>query len=520
MRTKKYLIGMLAALAFTGCSSDESVTSSSGDNGKTNEPRYLSVNIVSAPSTRADDNYKDGETTENTVNNIAFFFFKQDGTAFPVNTNQDCNYTIIDNIADSNDKYSPNVEKILSPIVVINAHTGELPASVIAVANAPTSLTTGTSTFSVSELKAKIGDYSTTEGFVMSNSVYMNNRGEVVTEVPLEAKNLTTSEELAKQNPVNIYIERVLAKVQVSTNKDEAFDTESTFDGETVYAKVEGWYIANIAEKSYLLKNISTDWTEEELGFAWNNAAYFRSYWAATPTNVNILNNKTYEDNAINAGGCTYCQENRNTDKPTTVIVKASLVNEENNAVEIAEWFGHKYTVDGLKNAIATSLRAQLYYKKTEGDNETTYESILPEHNDFAAKNNDEAKNYEVLATLATGENVPEKWYDANGNELDETAINKIFADVKSAMIWKDGSTYYTLKIEHLGKEKGKRNYAVIRNHFYDITITGIKGLGTPVYDPTQVIIPTEPDTEKSYVAAKINILSWRIVKNDVTLGQ
>ena len=48
--------------------------------------------------------------------------------------------------------------------------------------------------------------------------------------------------------------------------------------------------------------------------------------------------------------------------------------------------------------------------------------------------------------------------------------------------------------------------------------MTKIAGLGTPVYDPDQVIYPEKPDDNDHYIAAEIDILSWRIVENNYEL--
>ena len=57
-------------------------------------------------------------------------------------------------------------------------------------------------------------------------------------------------------------------------------------------------------------------------------------------------------------------------------------------------------------------------------------------------------------------------------------------------------------------------------------------GLGTPVYYPDgykpedstpdipEIPDPVVPSDDETYLSAKINVLSWKIVNNDVTLGQ
>ena len=52
----------------------------------------------------------------------------------------------------------------------------------------------------------------------------------------------------------------------------------------------------------------------------------------------------------------------------------------------------------------------------------------------------------------------------------------------------------------------------VVRNHIYAINVTKIAGLGTPVYNPDEIIYPETPEENEHYIAAQINILSWRVV--------
>ena len=75
--------------------------------------------------------------------------------------------------------------------------------------------------------------------------------------------------------------------------------------------------------------------------------------------------------------------------------------------------------------------------------------------------------------------------------------------------------TYYYYEIKHL---QGSDEIGVVRNHIYKTTITNIAGLGTPVYNPGDVIYPEKPEDNAHYIAAEINILSWRVVKNNYNL--
>ena len=112
-------------------------------------------------------------------------------------------------------------------------------------------------------------------------------------------------------------------------------------------------------------------------------------------------------------------------------------------------------------------------------------------------------------------------WYnssDESAQPITDAAveINGKLADkeiVDRALVWKDGMTYYFYEIKHLESETG-----VVRNHIYATNVTKIAGLGTPVYNPEEIIYPEIPDPNNHFIAAQINILSWRVVDNSYEL--
>lgn len=99
------------------------------------------------------------------------------------------------------------------------------------------------------------------------------------------------------------------------------------------------------------------------------------------------------------------------------------------------------------------------------------------------------------------------------------------------AIAYKGGMMYYNIPIEHLNDKNTYRethnvnelkeaNYGVVRNHLYEVTITSLKNPGHGVFNPDEVIVPGtgNPSDSLFYVGAKINILSWKIVKQNVGL--
>ena len=59
--------------------------------------------------------------------------------------------------------------------------------------------------------------------------------------------------------------------------------------------------------------------------------------------------------------------------------------------------------------------------------------------------------------------------------------------------------------------------YGVVRNHLYALTVTGIDGIGIGIRDPEDpIIVPVEEQTY--YVYTQLNVLAWRLEKNNVVL--
>ena len=103
------------------------------------------------------------------------------------------------------------------------------------------------------------------------------------------------------------------------------------------------------------------------------------------------------------------------------------------------------------------------------------------------------------------------------------TTANKLI----SLSYYADGMAYYPVYIAHFGQgqtpwsESDYKDatiygadsdarylgrYGVVRNNWYDISVTSIKALGSP--NVTEVT--NEPvDKKESYISVKINVLSW-----------
>lgn len=550
MKLSRFLVGTLACTLFAACSNEENSAINSGQ--EEGQLSYVAVNIVNANPTGSrveGGEYENGEGLENTITKARFYLFNASGNPYTVTTNEAPgavaanNYVDITTLGDQG-KDEPNVESIKKGVLVFKGTTTELPTSIVAVLNPPATLT---GSKSLSDLQTAIADYSSTTSFVMSNSVYASEGTEVVA-TDIVGK-VAQSQPDAEANPVDIYVERVLAKVRVTfSNADKENQYKVSEDGEpAVYAKILGWAVTRTADKSNLLKDINPAWDDMTLGFTWNDEPFHRSYWATTSTTVTlekksqdeIINDQkpTTPEGATNISVQRYCQENTKADEHTEVVVVAQLVNEEGNPNPIYKYFGEEHDSEEDILTLIANKYNNVYYTRTGGTSlpgggtEYEYESfITPDNIHFEATTPETGgEDYEAIAQLDddaldgvtiyienpdyTGSN--EKYIELADAEA---TINEELAK-NPAQIATEGYVYYYTPIKHLGTTTGSTGeYGVVRNHIYDVTITDIKGYGTPIFDPDKDIDTTHPSNEEVYIAARINVLSWRVVSSDVTL--
>lgn len=507
----KYFALALAALGAVACSEkveDAGNTPQAGIGG--GDKGYLAINLKSTDDvTRgAGDTYEDGTAEEQAISTACFFFFDAAGNPFNVNANG--NYYNVA-VADNGGVEYPNIESMTDPVLVVEKYKGEFPAKVVAVVNY-----TGTANLSLNDLKANLTTVGHTSGsqFIMTNSAYVNGAGEVVDATPLTIDHFQTSIDKAEQNPVTIYVERTVAKANVKAGT-AAFNTGVKVGEKEVYAKVNGWDLVATQDESYFVKSIDAAWTDAELGFVWNDAPYFRSYWTGKTSNAAVSNAFTPAALTNNDDTVEYLGEHvnaANTDR-TKYIVSATLQDVDGNAIEIAQWYGTNYIgEDALLAAVAPTLKNKLMLLTTDGGN-NVYTSIDDSQLQCVAGLLG-AESYEVKFQLAADAPMT-GWYSFDGTQYTAVAdVNGELAKIEPAKVWKNGQTYYYADVKHIGDA-----YGIVRNHSYKINVTGVTGWGTPVYDPNMEIeTPVKPTDKETYISAEINVLSWRVVSNDVTL--
>ena len=561
-----------AALALASCSNDD--FSNDANNGLTGETetRYLAVNLVDvADGTRANNesDYKDGVGNENKVNTVRFFLFGESGYT---NTSIDCT------VEPTTDK-TTNVEKKFQAVIVYEQPKDNTkPVEIVAVVNPPSGLLA--SYPSAADLQGVLGEYEHTasSNFIMSNSVYVETSSDgssTKTEhVGYKINQSYDSREAALAAPVEIYVERVVAKASVTADMTKVTDKnyyiiqaskESTaqttvkakvvnaygaLEDKEIYLELLGWNVTGTAQKSRLVKKVETSWDWDDWGTTnyWNKPDYFRSFWALNPADVRSkdkLNFGTFNTGGVNAangntdfnGGEVYMQENAawnedgsNPGYATKLIVAGRLVDVDGNAIDLSWWKGSYYLESALLATLATESRI---YSGTPGDaGSVNYTPLNSTYIDFKTATELEGQSAEVryfsYVQLKDDAVISGDWYTKGGDgtytKIEaadvKNEINRILKGLGEAKVWRGGNTYYWTDIAHLGTGEYGAN-GIVRNHIYDYKLKSFVGFGIPVLKPGETIYPEEPnDPDYAYIAAKLNILSWRLVyHNDTQLG-
>lgn len=410
-------------------------------------------------------------------------------------------------------------------------------------------------------------DELTADGFFMSNAPLSNVSGgttataaptaTVTTLAVIDPDNIYPTIAEASSNPAaNIYVERAVAKVTVN-----ATDAATVTDGNPKLAgyEVEGWTFNVANTKTYAVRNVEgADWWAltrtgvTDYRFLGNVPVaenLYRTYWGYDP-NYNTytaadftvksgeeLDNTTLLGFGENNPG--YCLENtfdianQIENRTTAVVVKAKL------KVTGAEDDGTFYTVNGNTSTIYQKAGVENLVKTRIMDwleeNKATYiQSGTVDGDDLVVTLSNATTDKGGIISV-TSVVLPEDAATGitfvDGQNLE--ALNEAFTTQVANLVnggtnplvisyYKDGYAYYDIKIKHFGDDQTPwaqdgqdgyttaadflGRYGALRNNWYDITVTGIKNIGSAsVPDVTN----KWDDPEDNYIAVSINILSW-----------
>lgn len=374
-----YYLGLCALLAgaFGACKDD--IVSDNGGNSIADmdgETGYLSFRIKSANTggiTRAwldnvdDGDYATGEDKDDTGNMFAgeddivlnvqanrVLFFNEDGTYHSSSLlTKEGDETSEGAIKDEHDDGYQSLEKIYSTTVKKTSDRGESnwPTQCLVILNGrPSRLNALTEKlkeedgYDLSKFLLWINEDlrdSDPEGltlglylygsgdngkyyFTMTNSIYFDEDQNQINTTEIKDQQLCKTREEARENPVTVYVERIMAKVEVGFVKydgqsgetpgyfsndmdkigflysftddreqdinfvDDEGD-ENNPESDKLYGLITNWTINGVEFQTHLFKNINTSWSTNvvksdfKLFDEWNDERHHRSYWAQDP---------------------------------------------------------------------------------------------------------------------------------------------------------------------------------------------------------------------------------------------
>ncbi|MDN0066869.1 Mfa1 family fimbria major subunit [Bacteroides gallinaceum] len=571
MKFSRFLVGTLACALMAACSNEENPAVDNGTQGQEGSS-YMAVNLVmstdAASRSATDGGFADGSENEGAVSvqESLFLFYDKDGkfVASGRIMSDDKFLTLND---PTNDTPEGNIEK--TAIVAVGP-TATKPAQVLAILNCGTSPSLNSLPLDQA-LEETVENISGEKGdFLMTNAVYVSD-GKIVTATQVTEDNFVdTPTEAATTNAVNIYVERVAAKLEVKVkvdgtenNKESGALTGNNFSlnletGTLMQVEIDGWCANAINTESYYVKKLSNDWLTTEPFSGWTGI--YRTFWALdknyTGDNTYTgLSYKSWSDAKENAASSIYLHENTidnsKTDdvynyvnieggdeaNVTTVLVAAHIEYKKEEDKDwktgnIFRYNGVYYTEDVMKQNIVSSGNYYWYYtsNNTEHWDALDVESGNEKGANIEFKSvtdSPDAVMIDVTITKPTIQGVEADAIKLVQGEDSKTEVQITDAQTnlekspytQNLIGYQNGACYYQIPIEHLSSSTGNEFYGIVRNHWYELTITDITDIGGAVFNP-DVELPIIPGKEKNYyMSAKLNILSWKVVKQDAVLN-
>ncbi len=569
----------LAGLMLGSCSSSDDLNGGGNNTGSNQSGNgYVAFNInlpsQAGSSSRANDDFDAGMKSEYDVKDATLLIFEgssesaaQFKGAYTLNTAPWKNNGQTDNITTTS---ATIVKEIATPtssdhcyaLVVLNKN------DVFTVDENTKSITMkdATATFSgtYKQFAESLSQEDLTKnGFYMANAPLASNAGGATDPAGAEIKTLASldgkikeTESEAKKAPAQIYVERGVAKVTMqNTLTPITVDGSKKSDGTSSVAfKITSWVLDNTNKKTYLVR--STD------GFGDWTSLFSNSISLPAANKYRFVGSKEVAANLYR----TYFAKDANFDQTgnTAALAAGDLVTNTNPT--FVDKFGNDYPQYCFENTFDVAcqkdnmttrvlIKAQLNSGSTfyviNGDENTIYEKddvikeikkyFLTEYESWIKTNVTIASgsvgegNLDVDITDNAGDVALNSITFTNGATTTVTLPTdyqqKVMDRVGTIKEYKDGESYYFVRIKHFGDDMTPWNtdettkpsassiyptdnqngnylgrYGVLRNNWYDIAVKGVKGLGSATVPAVTILTD---DELKSYIAVQINVLSW-----------
>lgn len=558
MRKVKNLFGMaVMATALVACSSSDDLTPNGNDNAVKPGEAYASfrINLPTTSGTRATDgepSFDEGAAKEYEVKNGTILIFDNDGkfvTSAQLGTMNPWTDVKSDGVTTA----------AIATVQLSNVTVGGsyqalvlLNNDVDATTSKVTLPTTGETYAGWSKDVSKVNPvkYASTDGIFMANApMYTGTTTKPTTLV--KVNNICASREEAQAKAATtVYVERGLAKVTMQNFAADGYTVaEGTYKNDKV--EIKNWQL-DVTNKSTFPVH-QTDGLSTGFDAIWSTPRFFdgantkfqRVYWGEDPNylGATLQNLEACKDAFTMIGkgdiaGLTgnehpqYCLENTfdlanmMQGQTTRVVFKAVYTPKalEGTAEKTFYKIGNNtaiWTKANLEKQIHTVAVTAMGI--TDAAEQAKYVVKL----DAAANNiSGEAGLHMITAdnivyTGSGSSKVPAALAAINtklGLSEEDPTTHKEKVGISTYL---NGEAYYIARIKHFneftpwtaGEGYGTKNdkylgrYGVLRNNWYDLSVTSISGLG---YPEVPEVKPTVPDDENDqYINVEVKILSW-----------
>ena len=551
----KNLLGMdVMATTLVGCSSNDNLAPDGKDNvGKPGEAyASFTINLPTTSGTRADDpkpgtpSFDEGAAKEYEVKNGTILIFDKDGkfvTSAQLGTMNPWTPVKTDGVTTAAittvQLSGVSVGGNYQALVLLNN-------DVDATTSKVTLPTTGETyaEWSKNTLMVNAEKYASTDGIFMANAPKYTGTSTEPTTLVKVANVCASREEAQAKAATTVYVERGLAKVTMQNFTINGYTVaEGTYKNDKV--EIKNWQL-DVTNKStfpvHQTGDLSTGFTaiwSTPRFYDGGNKSFKRVYWGVDPnysgaTLQNLaackkaftmidkddITGKTGNDHPQYCLENTFDLANMMQGQTTRVVFKA--VYTPNALARTTEKTFYKI---GNNTAIwaKANLEKQIHTVAvtamgiTDADEQAKYVVKL----DATGNNISGAAGQHLIKA----ENITYTG-KASDSKVTETVVNTIneklgLSEVAGIATYLDGVTYYIARIKHFneltpwtagegyGTENGKYlgRYGVLRNNWYDLSVTSISGLG---YPDVPEVKPTVPDDEnEQYINVEVKILSW-----------
>lgn len=412
-------------------------------------------------------------------------------------------------------------------------------------------------------------DLKTGSGFTMTNAPLTTahstdeatiTSGNTTTLAEVKKENIKpTAEEADKAPATTVYVERSVAKVTLNNNKI----TGTLENTPSIHYRIESYALDNTNKTSYITRHVDNSWYNLKSGFftgqkqikdqyrfvgvneVEEKTGLYRTYWAEDP-NYSIAKDaetglETTPTDFKNTDQVFYCMEN------TFNVESQTHRNTTRALLKVKFWVGDNETNNTLymyNNDIST-------LSDNEEGSKAFEKKVINDINSIPAVKGyyGGVKSIELSDKIdANGhKQIKSVTYKDQNNNVDVTenasnasaAFNIIKEHIGNISVYVNGYAHYSVLIKHFGDqltpwntwESTKPNaddiylsnnkdnylgrYGIVRNNWYQLNVTKVSKIGTPVINTPG---DTPDDELDSYISVSINILSWAKRSQDVDL--